>query len=86
MFRFHPTPGAPDTGNIFQDLDIFKRKVRLNLFFSQSIQDAFARDTPSGDPFELKLFKLQSAFNPVGSFQIECKFSSTSTSNLERRI
>ena len=27
---FCPTPGAPDIGNIIQDLDVFKRKTRLN--------------------------------------------------------
>ena len=26
---FCPTPGAPDIGNIIQDLDDFKRKTRL---------------------------------------------------------
>ena len=36
---FCPTPRAPDIGNIIQDLDAFKRKTRLNLFFSGSNED-----------------------------------------------
>ena len=28
---FCPTPGAPDIGNIIQDLDAFKRKTRLSV-------------------------------------------------------
>ena len=29
---FCPTPGAPDIGDIIQDLDNFKRKTRIQLF------------------------------------------------------
>ena len=33
---FCPTSGAPDIGDIMQDLDTFKRRVRLQLFLSES--------------------------------------------------
>ena len=36
IHRHCPTPGTPDTGNIFQDLDTFRRGVTLHLFFSES--------------------------------------------------
>ena len=65
---FCPTPGAPDIGNIIQDLDAFKRRTRLQLFFSGSNQDPTERYTQSGVPFEHKSFKLKSSFNPVGPF------------------
>ena len=71
-----PTPGAPDFGNIIQDLGAFKRKTRLNLFFSESNQDSGEQNTQSGVPFEHKSFKLKSTFNPVGSFQLETMFHS----------
>ena len=53
---FCPTPGAPDIGNIIQDLDIFKRKTRLNLFFQGSNEDPEDKNTQSGVPFEHKSF------------------------------
>ena len=68
---FCPTPGAPDIGNIIQDLDAFKRRTRLQLFFSGSNQDPTERYTQSGVPFEHKSFKLKSSFNPEGPFQLE---------------
>ena len=40
-----PTPGAPDIGNIIQDLDAFKRITRLNLFFQGSIEDPEEQNT-----------------------------------------
>ena len=73
---FCPTPGAPDIGNINHDLDVFKRKTRLNLFFSDSNQDPPERNTRSGIPFEHKSFKVKSALNPVGPFQLETMFHS----------
>ena len=73
---FCPTPGAPDIGNIIQDLDVFKRKTRLNLFFSGSNQDSMEQNTQSGVPFEHKFLKLKSTFNPVGPFQLETMFYS----------
>ena len=73
---FCPTPGTPDIGNIIQDLDVFKTKTRLNLFFSESNQDSKERNTQSGLPFEHKSFKLKSIFNPVGPFQLETVFHS----------
>ena len=73
---FCPTPGAPDIGNIIQDLDAFKRRTRLPLFFSGSNQDPTERHTQSGVPFEDKSFKLKSSFNPVGPFQLESLFYS----------
>ena len=42
---FCPTPGAPDIGIIIQDLDVFKRRTRLQLFFSESYQDPPGSDT-----------------------------------------
>ena len=30
---FCPTPGAPDIGNIIQDLDVFKRENKIELVF-----------------------------------------------------
>ena len=73
---FCPTPGAPDIGNIIQDLDVFKRKTKLNLFFSESNQDSRGHNTPPGVPFEHKFLKLKSTFNPVGPFQLETMFHS----------
>ena len=71
-----PTTGPPDIGNIIQDLDVFKRKTRLNLFFSESNQDSKEQNTQSGVPFEHESFKLKSTFNPVGPFQLETMFHS----------
>ena len=71
---FCPTPGAPDIGNIIKDLDVFKRRTRLQIFFSGSNQDPKERHTQSGVPFEHKSFKLKSSFNPVGPFQLESMF------------
>ena len=73
---FCPTPGAPDIGNIIQDLDAFKRETRLNLFFSESNQDSREQNTQSGVLFEHKSFKLKSTFNPVNPFQLETMFHS----------
>ena len=73
---FCPTPGAPDIGNIIQELDTFKRRTRLQLFFSGSNQDTTERHTQSGVPFEHRSFKLKSSFNPVGPFQLESVFYS----------
>ena len=73
---FCPTQGVPDIGNIIQDLDAFKRKTRLNLFFSGSNQDSKEQNTQSGVPFEHKSLKLKSTFNPVGPFQLETVFYS----------
>ena len=73
---FCPTPGAPDIGNIIQDLDVFKRKTRLNLFFQGSNEDPEDNNTHSGVPFEHKSLKLKSTFNPVGPFQLETMFYS----------
>ena len=73
---FCPTPGAPDIGNIIEDLDAFKRKTRLNLFFSGSNQDSKEQNTLSGVPFEHKSLKLKPTFNPVGPFQLETMFYS----------
>ena len=73
---FCPTPGAPDIGNIIQNLDAFKRKTRLTLFFSGSNEDPKEQNTQSGVPFEHKSLKLKSTFNPVGPFQLESVFYS----------
>ena len=73
---FCPIPGAPDIGNIIQDLDIFKRKTRLNLFFQGSNEDPEDKNTQSGVPFEHKSLKLKFTFNPVGPFQLETMFYS----------
>ena len=73
---FCPTPGAPDIGNIIQDLDAFKRKTRLNLFFSGSNEDPKEQNTQSRVPFEHKCLKLKSTFNSVGPFQLETMFYS----------
>ena len=48
---FCPTPGAPDIGNIIHDLDAFKRRTRLQLFFSGSSEDPPETNTQSGIPF-----------------------------------
>ena len=73
---FCPTQGAPDIGNIIQDLDVFKRKTRLNLFFQGSNEDPKEKNTQSGVPFEHRSLKLKSTFNPVGPFQLETMFYS----------
>ena len=73
---FCPTPGAPDIGNIIQDLDVFKRKTRLNLFFSGFNEDTKEQNTQLGVPFECKSLKLKSTFNLVGPFQLETMFYS----------
>ena len=74
--EFCPTPGAPDIGNIIQDLDAFKKKTRLNLFFSGSNEDPKEQNNQSGIPFEQKSLKCKSTFNPVGPFQLETMFYS----------
>ena len=73
---FCPTPGAPDIGDIIQDLDSFKRKTRIQLFFTDPNQGSKPESIPSGGPFEHRPFKLKSTFNPVGPFQLESMFHS----------
>ena len=73
---FCPTPGAPDIGDIIQDLDNFKRKTRIQLFFTEPNQGSKPETIPSGGPFEQRSFKLKSTFNPVGPFQLESMFHS----------
>ena len=60
--HFCSTPGTPDIDNIIHDLDAFKRRNRLQLFFSGSNQDSWGNDTQLGAPFEHKSFKLKSSF------------------------
>ena len=83
---FCPTPGTPDIGNIIHDLHVFKRKTRLNLFFSESNQDPPERITQSGIPFEHKSFKLKFAFNPVGPLQLETMFHSLEQNYIGKNI
>ena len=73
---FCPTPGAPDIGDIIQDLDSFKRKTRIQLFFTDANQGPRTESIYSGGPFEHRSFKLKSIFNPVGPFQLESMFHS----------
>ena len=73
---FCPTPGAPDIGDIIQDLDSFKRKTRIQLFFTDPSQGSKPESIPSGGPFEHRSFKLKSTFNPAGPFQLESMFHS----------
>ena len=73
---FCPTPGAPDIGDIIRDLDSFKRKTRIQLFFTDPTQGSKTESIPSGGPFEHRSFKLKSTFNPVGPFQLESMFHS----------
>ena len=73
---FCPTPGAPDIGDIIQDLDSFKRKTRIQLFFKDPNQGPKTESIHSGGPFEHRSFKLKSTFNPMGPFQLESMFHS----------
>ena len=73
---FCPTPGAPDIGDIIQDLDSFKRKTRIQLFFTDPNQGPKTESIHSGGPFEHRSFKLKLTFNPVGPFQLESMFHS----------
>ena len=73
---FCPTPGAPGIGDIIQDLDNFKRKTRIQLFFTDPSQGSKPESIPSGGPFEHRSFKLKSTFNPAGPFQLESMFHS----------
>ena len=54
---FCPTPGTPDIGNLIQDLDEFKRKTRLQLFFSGNNENPSEDSNQSDAPFEHKSFK-----------------------------
>ena len=73
---FCPTPGTPDIGDIIQDLDSFKRKTRIELFFTDPNQGSKTESIHSGGPFEHRSFKLNSTFNPVGPFQLKSMFHS----------
>ena len=73
---FCPTPGTPDIGNLIQDLDEFKRKTRLQLFFSGNNENPSEDSNQSDAPFEHKSFKNKSTFNPIGPFQLESMFYS----------
>ena len=73
---FCPTPRAPDIGNLIQDLDEFKRKTRLRLFFSGNNENPSEDSNQSDAPFEHKSFKNKSTFNPIGPFQLESMFYS----------
>ena len=57
-------------------LDDFKRKTRLQLFFSGTTENPLEESIQSGGPFEHNSFKLKSTFNPVGPFQLESMFYS----------
>ena len=57
-------------------LDNFKRKIRMQLFFSDPNQGSKTESIPSGGPFEHGSFKLKSTFYPVGPFQLESMFHS----------
>ena len=46
---FCPTPGAPDIGDIIQDLDNFKRKTRIQLFFTDPNQGSKPESIPQED-------------------------------------
>ena len=74
--EYCPTPGATDIGNIIQDLDVFKRKTRLNLFFQGSNEDPEDKNTQSGVPFEHKSLNSNLPSIPVGPFQLETMFYS----------
>ena len=65
---FCPTPGAPDIGNLIQDLDEFKRETRLQLFFSGNNDNPSEDSNQSDAPFEHKSFRNKSTFNPIGPF------------------
>ena len=73
---FCPTPGAPGIGNLIQDLDDFKRKTRLLLFFSGNNENPQEDSNQSDAPFEHTSFKNKSTFNPIGPFQLESVFYS----------
>ena len=73
---FCPTPGAPDIGDIIQDLDNFKRKTRIQLFFTDPSHGSKPESIPSGGPSEHRSFNLKSTFNPAGPFQLESMFHS----------
>ena len=74
---FCPTPGTSDIGNIIQNLDAFKRKTRLQLFFSGSNQDPMEKSIQSeGCHLNISHLNLKSSFNPVGPFQLESMFYS----------
>ena len=73
---FCPTLGAPDIGDIIQDLDSFKRKTRIQIFFTDPNEGPKTESIHSGGPFEHRSFKLKSTFNPVGPFQLEAMFHS----------
>ena len=73
---FCPTPGAPDIGNLIQDLDEFKRKTRLHVFFSGNNENPREDSNQSDAPFEHTSFKNKSTFNPIGPFQLESVFYS----------
>ena len=53
---FCPTPGAPDIGDIIQDLDNFKRKTRIQLFFQIPIR--VLKQSPSPQEVHLKIGHL----------------------------
>ena len=81
---FCPTPGAPDIGNLIQDLDEFKRKTRLHVFFSGNNENPREDSNQSDAPFEHTSFKNKSTFNPIGPFQLESVFYSIEQ-NLHRQ-
>ena len=62
------TPGEPDIGNIIQDLDVFKRRTRLQIFFSEFNQDLPRIDTQSEGSFEHKSFKLKTILQSSRAF------------------
>ena len=53
-----------------------KEKLDYTYFFLGPIRTHQKKNTQSGIPFEHKSFKLKSAFNPVGLFQLETMFQS----------
>ena len=64
-----------DNGNVFQDMDSFKREVRIQLFFSQPIRMHLPGTFYMEAPVDMS-FKLKSSFNPVEPIHLESTFSS----------
>ncbi len=71
---FCPTPGEPDMGQLFLDLERLFRKMRLTLFWAEdqpqnssvsNTQNMYTQNTAQIEPYHSKLFIEKSTFDPV---------------------
>ncbi len=71
---FCPTPGEPDMGQVFLDLERLFKKIRLNLFWAEDqsqntsatgTQSVITQNNTSIPPYHNRYFTAKSTFDPI---------------------